>query len=314
VNSHSPKDPQEVPFAPPESAHLARVDGKAPARLLAARTLVGRMPACDMTISETYVSREHAVLSWSTRGWEVKDLGSKNGTSVNARRIEPGRGVRLHLGSTLTFGDGREEWRLVSDSAPIPFAQGAQGEQVAADVDDVLSLPSPDHPEVVITDLVHGDWTAESSDRTWTVRDRDVVKAGGVNWHLRLPTALDPTVDRSVPVLTELEMVLRVSADEEYVEWSFTRRGENVTLPNRAHSYLVLTLARLRTSDPEGWIHRDELAAALNVDPTALSMQLVRARKQLARAGVHDAADLFESKSGSGMLRLRTDRVRVERL
>ncbi|MEO1336418.1 MAG: FHA domain-containing protein, partial [Myxococcota bacterium] len=57
--------------------------------VLAAQCLVGRSAACQIRLDDRYVSSEHAKLVWTGSKWQVRDLGSRNGTFVDGRRVEP---------------------------------------------------------------------------------------------------------------------------------------------------------------------------------------------------------------------------------
>jgi hypothetical protein len=60
---------------------------------------IGREPQCDVVIPDRQVSRVHATLHRMEHGFEIEDLGSKNGTHVNGRPVE-GR-VRLQDGDLI---------------------------------------------------------------------------------------------------------------------------------------------------------------------------------------------------------------------
>jgi len=66
--------------------------------------VVGRSRDCDIVLEDTGVSRHHAELRPSERGWTVRDLGSTNGVQVNGQDIRGTHplqpGDRLRLGST----------------------------------------------------------------------------------------------------------------------------------------------------------------------------------------------------------------------
>ncbi|MFA4874069.1 MAG: PEGA domain-containing protein [bacterium] len=49
--------------------------------------IIGRAPGNEIRLDDQSVSRQHAEVSKSTSGWMVKDLGSKNGTMVNAKEL-----------------------------------------------------------------------------------------------------------------------------------------------------------------------------------------------------------------------------------
>jgi hypothetical protein len=64
--------------------------------------LIGRHHACDIVISDLTVSRRHARLAFRDGRWILRDLNSKNGTTVNGLRV--GR-CELRPGDRLALGD-----------------------------------------------------------------------------------------------------------------------------------------------------------------------------------------------------------------
>jgi pSer/pThr/pTyr-binding forkhead associated (FHA) protein len=77
------------------------------------RTRVGRAPRNELTFLDLAVSREHAELTTSEGGIDVRDLGSRNGTYVDGDRVFDT--VDLHVGQTIRFG--RVELAVVEDSS-----------------------------------------------------------------------------------------------------------------------------------------------------------------------------------------------------
>jgi pSer/pThr/pTyr-binding forkhead associated (FHA) protein len=73
-----------------------------------ALVMVGRDPQCDARLDSLRVSRRHCILS--PRGNEVlvQDLGSKNGTWINGRRVES---AWLKPGDEMSVG--RIRYRLL---------------------------------------------------------------------------------------------------------------------------------------------------------------------------------------------------------
>ena len=68
----------------------------------AAPVVIGRRHDSDFVIGDATVSRRHAALHRKGYSWIVEDLGSRNGTRVNGRRVV-GRAV-IAPGDELGFG------------------------------------------------------------------------------------------------------------------------------------------------------------------------------------------------------------------
>jgi hypothetical protein len=64
-------------------------------------TLVGRNPACDITLDHGSISRQHCLMQVTDRGLHVKDLGTTNGTKINGSGITEGF---VNPGDQLTMG------------------------------------------------------------------------------------------------------------------------------------------------------------------------------------------------------------------
>jgi hypothetical protein len=97
--------------------------------------------------------------------------------------------------------------------------------------------------------------------------------------------------------------------------------GKRTSLRPRAHTYLLLTLARLRLEDQSraelpasshGWIEQARLLKMLATTPAQLALDIYRARRQFSDAGVVDSAQLVERRASSRELRLGVDTVAVE--
>jgi hypothetical protein len=79
------------------------VDGFGAAHAAAEKTTIGRSHEGDLVVLAASVSREHAELRRTDAGWQVRDLGSRNGTFVDAVRCQ-GR-VPLPPRAVLRVGD-----------------------------------------------------------------------------------------------------------------------------------------------------------------------------------------------------------------
>jgi adenylate cyclase len=103
---------------------------------------VGRDPIADLPILDQGVSRRHAELRADGRGVEVRDLGSRNGTFLNGRRVSHARAVP---GDRLAFGP--VELRLQRDEAPV--APSARGPVAGIDAAMVREREMPTSAEAV---------------------------------------------------------------------------------------------------------------------------------------------------------------------
>jgi general secretion pathway protein E len=102
---------------------------------------VGRLPECDIVLPADGVSRRHCQFELSPEGtWQVRDLGSRNGTGVNGKRVAL---------QSLRHGDvvrvGRFELRFVDPEEalrkPGPGGGSERQEPAADDADPLEPIP-----------------------------------------------------------------------------------------------------------------------------------------------------------------------------
>lgn len=280
--------------------------------------LVGRSRAMHLVVPSAEVSAQHLVLSWSGTGWAARDLGSRNGTLLDGRRLNPGVPEPLTRGAVLELGGQGQRYTLADDGPPSPYAEC--GDVVAIGQDDLLAVPSPEEPlAVVMFDRELG-WVLSMGERVTPIRDGAEVQVGGATWHIHLPEAVDPTAE-SRPVRStgeEVALRFRVSRDEEYVELHVTTGGTTHALPPRAHHYVLLTLARARIADeamPEGergWRYTSDLLRALRMSDNQLYVSLHRARREFGAIGLDEASQLVERRPTTRQIRIAARQLKVE--
>jgi len=66
---------------------LHPVGGGDPIPLIKAEMIIGRRPSCDLRLDFENISGKHCVLRLVNGVWNLRDLGSTNGTTVNGSRI-----------------------------------------------------------------------------------------------------------------------------------------------------------------------------------------------------------------------------------
>ncbi|HLV64655.1 MAG TPA: FHA domain-containing protein [Polyangiaceae bacterium] len=294
--------------------------------LLEPEHLVGRAPSSALRLAERYVSAQHAIVRWTDAGWELKDLGSRNGTYLEGARVQPGKEYRLERGARIAFGKIEQEFELVDVTPPQVMAiPGDGGEPVLAE-GDLLALPSNDDPRVTIYRSADGSWLLEQPDDSTTpVTNLQSFEVDGRVWKFccteQIPktTLANPFLELEV---RHIHLTFSVSRDEEHVELRATAGSAELELGARNHNYLLLTLARRRLADaaealPEttcGWVYQEDLATDLGIGLPQLNLEVFRLRKQFASLGVADAANIVERRPRTRQLRVGTGRITIVEL
>ena len=81
--------------------------------------ILGRSPASDVVLNYPVVSRQHAALIRTGEDrWTVHDLGSKSGTLLNGKPVDPA-GSSMTLGDVLSLGGVDTVLLPVSDEVPL---------------------------------------------------------------------------------------------------------------------------------------------------------------------------------------------------
>lgn len=100
-----------------------------------AKIVVGRKQGADVVISINTVSKFHAELGRSTRGWTVSDLDTANGTFLEGRRLPAGRSLPIKSGMVVEFSSYRAVFLDPGDAHDLMLAGG----QVPLDVREILA-------------------------------------------------------------------------------------------------------------------------------------------------------------------------------
>lgn len=98
--------------------------------------VIGRGSDAQVVVTSEHASRHHAEIVRSGDGWVVRDLGSKNGTSVNRRRILSE--VPLSEGDEIEIPGGSWVYRRTDETLTLQMSKRAR-----IDVD-------PKHAEVKV--------------------------------------------------------------------------------------------------------------------------------------------------------------------
>jgi hypothetical protein len=283
-------------------------------------TRIGRSSDADIRIVDKRISSEHAAISFDKGLWDVKDLGSRNGTVLDGRRLEAGKRVPLKVGAALRFGSFDAHWVLESDGPPDVVAIETDGEKRMEGEHGLLKWPSG---AVLLTE--NGtDYYLESEGARSRVIDRQIVKIEGASWRISIPPSPDEegrtiTAD-GILLSTDVTLQFQVSPDEESVRVSIAADGVKKELRARSFDYMLLALARARiadgktadlAADEQGWVYADELASDLGMDVSHINVDIYRARRRFADAGVQGADEMVERRPQTRALRLGCRRVEL---
>lgn len=292
--------------------------------LVEAELLIGRSSGCGLRIAEPYVSARHAVLRWDGERWEVKDLGSRNGTLLNGLRLSLGQGHRLTQGAEMAFGNEAEVWELQDASPPAVMAIPLDGGEPVLGEHGVLGIPSAADPQASVFRDLDLLWKLETAEGQLEVLEpQGTFRAGGRVWRFSCPDILGPTtLGAPEPERASLSLTFFVSSDEEQVELRAIQGLRVIELGCRNHNILLLRLARARREDTRngilepacGWLYQDELVGALKSSPSQLNIDVFRIRQHFAKSGIHDFAGIVERRSSTKQLRIGIAALEIETL
>lgn len=100
-------------------ARLARSDGSETIDLDEQVVTIGRGTDQRLRIPDSRASRGHAIVRPRPKGgWELKDVGSANGTQLNGHTIPEGRVAPLRHGDRIGIGPVTITYSETSDGSP----------------------------------------------------------------------------------------------------------------------------------------------------------------------------------------------------
>lgn len=292
---------------------------------LPARCLLGRSSACFLRIDEPRVSGEHARIHWQGDGWEIKDLGSRNGTFLNGNKLAQGGSAKLSVSDRIALGSQATSFSCLDLSPPVAQARSISQDRILHATSMLLALPSPDFPDVSIFEDADGRWLIERNGDVGPAEDGMVLDVRGEAFMLHLPVPMTATLEAHTDPLDirNLSLGFRVSLDEERVEVTARFHGVEHVIPPRAHHYTWLTLARRMLHDmtqsalPEasrGWLSIPNLCRMLATDENKLNVDFFRIRQDVGVLGLQTPATIIERRRGSRQARLGTNRLTLESL
>ncbi len=121
---------------------------------------IGRSSDNHIVVRDERVSRKHASLTCTSGGWDVADLGSRNGTQVDDRTIDGPH--QLQDGETIGVGDCRITFSHTLDSG---FAVRRDADSHTGSFKNAAALGTVDdleHPAAIVHRRADSQWSAEN--------------------------------------------------------------------------------------------------------------------------------------------------------
>ncbi len=288
--------------------------------LLAAEHVVGRLVRSHLALQASFISTAHALLRWTGEFWELRDLGSKNGTYVDDQRVAVGTSVRLGPGVEIVFGEASETWQMVDDRGPAPAAVPLDGGDASLMKSGTILVPTGADPLASIHAEGEG-WVLEMDERTRPLEPGQEFEVAGRQWRFDCATGAAQTRASEIPWkrLSEVELVFGVSRNEEHVALKVRTGLIEQDLGERGAFYLALVLVEHRLKERDeglnepGWLEVHELLEMVPeyTSSSHVNVAVCRLRQLLHAAGVQDAPRVIERRRGQ--LRFGTDRVQILR-
>jgi len=260
----------------------------------------------DTVINIRDVSQIHASVRWNGREWLLTDF-SRNGTWIDGIRLIPGEKTRLKAGSTIRFSSlGESEWRFVDDKPPSNVIVPLKGNGPVIPLNRFHALPNEAEPDISVYISQTGEWVCEDEKGVYPLKNGDIINHNQGVWQFFCDDPVDVTLTKKIA--KDIRFFFHVSIDEEHVFLKI-QVGENTTdLGERAHHYMLLTLARQRLRDAEegidpetqGWMETHHVAGMLGLEPCHLNIQIYRSRKQIndAFSEMQNPPHVIERRSG----------------
>lgn len=289
---------------------------------LEAETTLGRSPSCTLCLQEGSVSALHASIRWLGDVWHVRDLGSRNGTWHNQRRLGEGESRRLSVGDVVQCGKRGAEWRLADEAPPARKIVHLDSGRTFLLAEGPVALPSEHDVSATVYEDRDGSAVLESDSAIRSLRDGELLEFPSARFRVVLPVGVAATqlVGAGARTLAASTLRLTVSRNEEHVGLQVLAADGELQRPApRQHNYLLLALARERVADAarglsereQGWLGTVELCKQLRYSRPQLNTDVYRIRLQFRAMGWLDAGTIIERRADSGDLRLSVAHVEI---
>jgi len=286
---------------------------------------IGRARGCSLRLLETFVSAQHATLSWTGACWLLRDLMSRNGTFVDGRRLPAGSCHPLLRGARIAFGTAASHWELIDASPPAVLVTSLAAARQMVAYDGILAIPSRTDPRAMLYRNSEGRWVVEKPNESITpIAPMQTFTLGDDSWRFSSPPEPpEGAGDASVVTrMAHVQLNFLVSSRDEPLQVQITYADRTIDLGVAECDRLLLALARRRLSDDargvgpaaSGWVDEEELASELAPRRFDLNAEICCVRQQFSRAEVLDPGTIVSRRPRTRQLRIGTERIAIAAL
>ncbi len=244
-------------------------------------------------LTESCISRTHAVIRWDESGWQIIDH-SKNGTIIDGRFIYHAS-KKLTIGSKIQFGEEESTvWEFIDDNRPSSYLISNQNPSKVFELAFQNLLPNRDNPEVSFFKTDSTIWSADIAGDIIELTNGCAYNFANEEWEYVENESLESTTD-SNNIVNQSYFLFSVSRDEEEVDIKIIVNDLQLDLGIRIYNHILLKLVRQRIADERngcdvdqlGWVSMDEMTGFLSkellkeVDDYYLNIQIYRLRNKI---------------------------------
>lgn len=266
-------------------------------------THIGRMPGNDLVLSDPMISSHHAVLWIDNDGVSIKDLGSRNGTTVNGKRItdtqmlQPGDHIALGPDTRLVLREVEAGEQVLPPALMVEHTASGVCVPISSDRHSLLDESGEN---VLATLLVFegGEvWLGQDTEDHPLEIDKPF-EVGGVEYVVRQGDALRGTTAAPVPDRYPYKLTATLNGatgPEASLLDQQTGNVHRVTADNRAILLYLLARAHqdqrkdgIKTNE-RGWVSDAEILTGIwgrdAKDENKLHVLVYRLRNEVKIAG-----------------------------
>jgi pSer/pThr/pTyr-binding forkhead associated (FHA) protein len=235
---------------------------------------IGRSPECDLPIEDTQASRRHCMVVRLQSGYELTDLGSTNGTTVNSSLVKKRKlrhGDVIRIGSTeIVYHDPESGGDAAAEMQDcfLVYAKGERKGQRVPLSQQRTTIGRKETNTIVLADPVASSYHCEivRDLNGYTIRDLGSTNGTLVNGEMVTEAQLVHGSKIRIgntrfvfqdPAMAEIDLEL-AAVEDEAPEWGMMRELDLAAVRKRRPAEIVYTVLFLAILGGGGWLLMQE--------------------------------------------------------